>query len=107
MIDADIDDRDLERRRINSVSDSAALSGLEYAMATVIRTTIDELHEALAPFDRSRRVSVVVEDATESEQCEQLKRSIEAADDDPVDRSAEEVFEGIRQRLKAKYGSNP
>lgn len=76
-------------------------------MATVIRTTIDELDEALAPFDRSRRVSVVVEDATEAEQREQLKRMIEAADDDPVDRSAEEVFDGIRERLKAKYGSKP
>ncbi len=74
-------------------------------MGILIRTTIDELQEALAPFDRTRRVSVVIEDATEAEEREQLRRAIEAADNDPVDRTAADVFDGIRERLKAKYGN--
>jgi len=74
-------------------------------MGIVIRTTIDELQEALAPFDGKRRVSVVIEDVTEAEEREQLKRAIEAADTDPVDLTADEVFDGIRERLSAKYGN--
>ncbi len=73
-------------------------------MSTVIHTTISELQKALAPFDVSRRVSVIVEDATEDERRAQIKQIVEAAADDPESFSDEEVFGEIRQNIREKYG---
>lgn len=72
-------------------------------MSRVIRTTIDDLPEALGFYEGSRQVEVRVLDASDDEQREALRRLIEARATDGKSRiPAETVFDDAIARIEAK-----
>lgn len=72
-------------------------------MSRVIRTTIDDLPEALRFYAGSRQVEVRVVDASEDERREELRRLVMArARDGQAGIPAETVFSDAIERIAAK-----
>ncbi len=70
---------------------------------TVIRTTIDDLPQALAPYAGATRVEIRILDAVDDDRRATLRKLIQDSLDDPRPNiPAEDVFAAAKQRIREK-----